>query len=1029
MNKKTKLKFKARITGALLVFLVLPMVLNLIPGFQNVPFNIFRIDPASANPFTDALSKVGDSVTGAVTGAFVSMAEYVATGILMVIAMILTAIIKLLGGIIYLLLKINGIIIGYNGFIHASVVQKGWVLVRDLGNMFFILIILAIAIATILRVESYNIKKLLPKVIIMAVLVNFSLMICGLIIDFAQVILMTFSANIVQNSEAFVGLFKFSDMMKAGADAAFEGVNTTPADYLDVVIAAAFAIILLVVAIVVIFIMMMIFLMRIIMLWILIVLSPLAFVLSAFPQGQKYASQWWATFAKYVIVGPVLAFFLWLTFAIVSPGTGSISHTEILQDGGTPQDIVSSAGNANIFNQIASPEDFLSFIIAIAMLVGGLMAAQQAGVAGGQLAAGSLSKMKSVAKSPLALGKFGLKEAGSLISRRAAKLSQKGGAWRAAALLSPKTIKEGFAAAKGEAEQAAYPVATGGVQDFVNRYNPLVRRKTQHQRRAFRGLIAQHQSDLNAQNFSEMELGAEFENEFGSKSVDPARLNAIMRQQVMNKQEDDHEVGVRETTGGGEYGPEQQMLKRYERLKERVGEEMANEIFGDLTDIGEAAQKTRAMNMVTQRYDPETGEVIKQVNVKPALAEKEMTTRMDRAELQRLLPGLEGKFLRRTVAKKRKMLNPFSNKEFESGMTNFDSFGVANWRSVPKKLADVVEKRGHSLAERVKETIGFNDVVNEETGKKEARLTSVGGLVDAFKGNPEVAGSILANMKLEDDQLETVHAILTSDSAKNAGVDQSKVTEVFKDKKLEEHTTQNNMTSEEKEFVRRLQDGGDLKFKREKLPEQAFDEDGNLEEGWEGYNPTILAKVNAQTGQVEEGYGNVRELEDISREESSDNGEGSPAPSGDQGSSTPEDFPVSESEATVQESATEVEDSIPELKPGETMDDDKIEQLGRAMNHLAENLDSLSTDLRANSSKTTSGLSSEDINGLIKKLQQAMQNADRDLSGSSHQDQSNFIHVLKQILKSINAKNKSGGGSQDVNPPEIKIPGFDDENK
>jgi len=57
--------------------------------------------------------------------------------------------------------------------------------------MSFILILLIIAFATILRQESYS-KKLLPKLLIMAVLINFSRTIFGLLIDFSQVIMLTF---------------------------------------------------------------------------------------------------------------------------------------------------------------------------------------------------------------------------------------------------------------------------------------------------------------------------------------------------------------------------------------------------------------------------------------------------------------------------------------------------------------------------------------------------------------------------------------------------------------------------------------------------------------------------------------------------------------------------------------------------------------------------------------------------------------------------------------------------------------------
>jgi len=71
-------------------------------------------------------------------------------------------------------------------------VVKGWAIVRDLCNMFFIVILLVIAFATILRVEGYDIKKMVPKLIIMAILINFSKTICGLIIDAADLIMNAF---------------------------------------------------------------------------------------------------------------------------------------------------------------------------------------------------------------------------------------------------------------------------------------------------------------------------------------------------------------------------------------------------------------------------------------------------------------------------------------------------------------------------------------------------------------------------------------------------------------------------------------------------------------------------------------------------------------------------------------------------------------------------------------------------------------------------------------------------------------------
>lgn len=55
------------------------------------------------------------------------------------------------------------------------VAQTGWVVMRDLVNGVFILLVLWIALMIILNIEQYGSKKLLAKVLAVAVLINFSL--------------------------------------------------------------------------------------------------------------------------------------------------------------------------------------------------------------------------------------------------------------------------------------------------------------------------------------------------------------------------------------------------------------------------------------------------------------------------------------------------------------------------------------------------------------------------------------------------------------------------------------------------------------------------------------------------------------------------------------------------------------------------------------------------------------------------------------------------------------------------------------
>mgnify|MGYP001597998492 FL=1 len=48
---------------------------------------------------------------------------------------------------------------GYNGYIDSPAVTVGWVMVRDMTNMFFIVVLLIISFGTILGLEHYEYKK------------------------------------------------------------------------------------------------------------------------------------------------------------------------------------------------------------------------------------------------------------------------------------------------------------------------------------------------------------------------------------------------------------------------------------------------------------------------------------------------------------------------------------------------------------------------------------------------------------------------------------------------------------------------------------------------------------------------------------------------------------------------------------------------------------------------------------------------------------------------------------------------------
>jgi len=175
------------------------------------------------------------------------------------------------------------------GYTKNQFVMEGWTIVRDLVNMFFIIIMVAIGIATILRIKEYEIKKLLPKTIIIAVLINFTPVICGIIIDGANILTNFFLSagtrgagaiiNGIEGPQSSLGTlakqfwaairsFDWQDT----AYTVFKMLITTTFNWL-----AAFILIMLFV----------LFLMRYLILWMLVILSPLAFFSYILPATRK----------------------------------------------------------------------------------------------------------------------------------------------------------------------------------------------------------------------------------------------------------------------------------------------------------------------------------------------------------------------------------------------------------------------------------------------------------------------------------------------------------------------------------------------------------------------------------------------------------------------------------------------------------------------------------------------------------------------------------------------------------------------
>ncbi len=278
----------------------------------------------------------------------------------------------LVGNVVILLMNFLVRVCAYNEFVRSEFVSMGWPLLRDLVNMFFILALLFIAFVTVLKIEKYEWNKLLARLLLMAILVNFSRTVCGLVIDFFQVIMITFvnafkaiAEGSLWSALGIQDFWKKDSMDAIKAMGAYQAVANT-----------MLGLVFIVVLMIVLGVFVVILLFRIIALWILIVFSPLAFFAWVFegsaPKIGKYYEQWWSQFLDYCMVGPILAFFIWLSLSVVAKvqiATYPVS--------GLPTDMPTTGG---------AWTHFYSFATAIVLLVAGLKFAGDMRVVGASYA-------------------------------------------------------------------------------------------------------------------------------------------------------------------------------------------------------------------------------------------------------------------------------------------------------------------------------------------------------------------------------------------------------------------------------------------------------------------------------------------------------------------------------------------------------------------------------------------------------------------------------------------------------------------
>lgn len=296
-------------------------------------------------------------------------------------------------------LRLFILIAGYNDYINAPVVLLGWNMVRDLANMFFIVVLMVIAFGTILGIEQYEWRKSLVKLILAAILVNFSNLIVQLMIDVVQVFVVTF-LNAVAGAAGgnLIQMFNFDKIF----DITVGSEPPTGSLLLNLFGAGVIAVVFAGMAMMTLLAYVVVILGRVVTLWVAIILSPMMFLFSVLPQTKKYADEYWGEVTNNLLSAPVMVFFMWLAFATFGGGEGAVAHIEddhALKDVGKISNKETNSGDSPSasFNEAADWTNMANFAVAIAFLWLGIDRVQKLGVAGGSMLSGAANFGKKVA--------------------------------------------------------------------------------------------------------------------------------------------------------------------------------------------------------------------------------------------------------------------------------------------------------------------------------------------------------------------------------------------------------------------------------------------------------------------------------------------------------------------------------------------------------------------------------------------------------------------------------------------------------
>ena len=221
----------------------------------------------------------------------------------------------LTGYILDIVMSPSFISLSYTNPAANQIIASGLSITQSFVNLILVLALVYTALAITLRYQETEAKKILARLIIVALLVNFAPVFCGLVVD-ATNIAMYYFLKPMEGGVSGV-LTQIGPHVDRVIQTIWEA-NVDLPKRLGVIMMAVTQIMLNIGMGIAFLLFAALFLMRYVVIWILTILSPLAFVFWILPQTRKFWTMWFDQFIQWSIIGIPIAFFLYLAMGSFS---------------------------------------------------------------------------------------------------------------------------------------------------------------------------------------------------------------------------------------------------------------------------------------------------------------------------------------------------------------------------------------------------------------------------------------------------------------------------------------------------------------------------------------------------------------------------------------------------------------------------------------------------------------------------------------------------------------------------------------